>query len=189
MFGDHARGAIMKNDNLKIIDILRHSRHDWLNKLQLIKGNIALNKLERVNEIIDEIVMEANHHTRLSNLNIPKFATFILTYNWKRNKVTLEFEVWTEGLNLAMYDDCLLQWSEAFLDVLNNVVQDFSNNHLMISIQSLEQTPRFFFDFRGIIRDVAYLEDWLNTHQTLSKIHIVEKDMNREELTLALSVK
>ena len=29
------------------VDVLRQVRHDWLNKLQLIKGNLDLNKMER----------------------------------------------------------------------------------------------------------------------------------------------
>ena len=40
------------------VEVLRHARHDWLNKLQLIKGNLDLNELDRAKEIINEIVIE-----------------------------------------------------------------------------------------------------------------------------------
>ncbi|MDE5052244.1 Spo0B domain-containing protein [Niallia taxi] len=31
------------NRNRDTIEFLKHERHDWLNKLQLLKGNMALN--------------------------------------------------------------------------------------------------------------------------------------------------
>ncbi len=45
----------MKNNlnEWNIVDLLSHSRHDWMNKLQLIKGNLSLQKYERVNDIIE----------------------------------------------------------------------------------------------------------------------------------------
>ncbi|WP_312471145.1 Spo0B domain-containing protein, partial [Neobacillus sp.] len=39
-----------------IVEVLRHSRHDWLNRLQLIKGNLDLNRIDRAKAVIDEIV-------------------------------------------------------------------------------------------------------------------------------------
>ena len=60
------------------IELLRHVRHDWLNKLQLIKGNLDLNKIDRAKEIIDEIVIEAQNETKLSNLHFPNFTLLLL---------------------------------------------------------------------------------------------------------------
>ncbi len=60
------------------VDVLRHARHDWLNKLQLIKGNLDLNKPERVKQIIEEIVHEAQAEAKLSNLKIPLFASLAI---------------------------------------------------------------------------------------------------------------
>lgn len=58
----------------ELIHLLSHSRHDWMNKLQLIKGNLTLKKYDRVFEIIDEVVIEAQHESKLSNLRIPRAA-------------------------------------------------------------------------------------------------------------------
>ena len=60
-----------------IVEVLRHSRHDWLNKLQLIKGNLDLNRIDRAKAIIDEIVIEVQHESKLSNLHIPLFASLL----------------------------------------------------------------------------------------------------------------
>lgn len=47
--------------NWMIVEALSHSRHDWLNKLQLIKGNLALGKVGQAENIIDGIIVEAQN--------------------------------------------------------------------------------------------------------------------------------
>ncbi|WP_460138192.1 Spo0B domain-containing protein, partial [Priestia megaterium] len=70
---------------------------DWLNKLQLIKGNLALNRLDRANEIIEEIVNESKHESKheskLTNINMRLFAGFVMTYHWNNHAVRLDVEV------------------------------------------------------------------------------------------------
>lgn len=44
--------------NWTTIETLRQTRHDWLNKIQIIKGNLELNRIDRVKGIIDEIIVE-----------------------------------------------------------------------------------------------------------------------------------
>ena len=60
----------MKKD-WNIVEVLRHARHDWLNRVQLIKGYISLNNIERVNKILDEIIADAYQESKLSNMNMP----------------------------------------------------------------------------------------------------------------------
>ncbi|WP_082892657.1 Spo0B domain-containing protein [Rossellomorea aquimaris] len=33
-------------ENWGVVEALRHARHDWMNDLQLIKGNLDLNRLD-----------------------------------------------------------------------------------------------------------------------------------------------
>ena len=68
----------MINKEWNTVELLRHVRHDWLNKLQLIKGNLDLNKIDRAKEIIAEIVIETQNETKLSNLNFPNFTLLLL---------------------------------------------------------------------------------------------------------------
>lgn len=36
-----------QRERWSIVDALSHSRHDWMNKLQLIKGHLSLKKYDR----------------------------------------------------------------------------------------------------------------------------------------------
>ena len=105
------------------VEVLRHARHDWLNKLQLIKGNLDLNKLDRVREIINEIVIEAQNESKLSNLNIPQFASLLLTSNWENHSFQLEFEVIDELKCGSIDDKVLVNWTSLLFECLNEAIE------------------------------------------------------------------
>lgn len=144
------------------VDVLRHARHDWLNKLQLIKGNLDLNKPERVKQIIEEIVIESQQEAKLSNLKIPLFASLLLTANWEAYPFQVEFEV-IDGTQCSNLDDELLEeWTKSFLNCLRAVADVYTDNSLSCSIETQKNGIRFFFDFCGIIKDRENLSMFLD---------------------------
>ncbi|WP_301294369.1 Spo0B domain-containing protein [Peribacillus frigoritolerans] len=54
--------------NWTTIETLRQTRHDWLNKIQIIKGNLELNRIDRVKGIIDEIIDVFEGSTEMDGL-------------------------------------------------------------------------------------------------------------------------
>lgn len=167
------------------VDVLRHARHDWLNRLQLIKGNLALNKTERVKTIIDEIVMEAQQEANLSNLKLPEFATLLLTYNWESHSFQLEFEVLNEIECLGLDDQLLANWTSSFFACLHTAVEPYYDNHLSVSIEKLENGVRFFFDFSGIIKDKERLQKFLDVNQH-DLLTIKVQEFSQQELALEI---
>jgi stage 0 sporulation protein B (sporulation initiation phosphotransferase) len=171
------------NNDWSTIDVLRHARHDWLNRLQLIKGNLALNKTERVKEIIEEIVIEAQQEAKLSNLKIPQFAALLLTYNWQSHFFQLEFEVLNEIECLGLDDQLLADWTSSFFACLHTAVEAYYDNHLSVSIEMQDNGARFFFDFSGIIKDKERLQKFLDVNQhDLLTIKVLE--FSQQELAL-----
>ncbi|PKG24411.1 Spo0B C-terminal domain-containing protein [Niallia nealsonii] len=176
----------MKKD-WNTIDFLRHVRHDWLNKVQLIKGNLALNKEERVKEIIDEIIAEAQQEARLSNLEIPKFATLLLTCNWGNYCFQLEYEVLNDEKCQYIEDAVLTKWTTMFFNILNKSAKSFSENHLSVSIAPESNGIRLFFDFSGIIIDRALIDDFLHT-KSPENIKIQIRTLVEAEIALEVFV-
>jgi stage 0 sporulation protein B (sporulation initiation phosphotransferase) len=166
-----------------MIEVLRHSRHDWLNKLQLIKGNIDLNRIDRVNAIIDEIVIEAQHETKLSNLHIPLFASLLIRANWESNIFTLEYEVLQESGILYINELELTHWTEEFFACLNESITPLDENHIAVSIDSEEDGARFFFDFSGIIKYKARIEKFLSECST-KELGITVKEFTENDLAI-----
>lgn len=161
------------------VAMLRHVRHDWLNKLQLIKGNIDLNKIDHARRIIDEIVIETQNETKLSNLDMPQLTVMLLTHNWCNYAFRIEFEVVNDIRSGKMDDEALSQWLNKFFACLNESVHRYADNHLIISIEPEAKGIRFFFDFSGRIENKAFVEDFFNTTtigKTEQSLEITEQE-------------
>ncbi|WP_066292900.1 sporulation initiation phosphotransferase B [Bacillus sp. FJAT-29937] len=171
----------MKTD-WDVIEVLRFARHDWLNKIQLIKGNLALNKIDRAKEIINEIVVEAQAEAKLSNLNIPQFASLLLTYNWENHSFQIEYDVMESSVSGYLDDEWLTNWSRAFFNHLDSSIKPFHENHLSVTIEPQMDGTRFFFDFRGIIINKMQLEQFLETKGSTYP-EVVIQSWNEQELS------
>ncbi|WP_071460261.1 Spo0B C-terminal domain-containing protein [Bacillus massilinigeriensis] len=146
------------------IKVLQHVRHDWLNRLQLIKGNLSLNHVDRAKEIIDEIIVEARHEAKLTNLNLPQFASSLLTCNWDNHFFQLDYEIADLPHRGKIHDSLLAEWAEDLFSALDGSIEQFQDNHLSVLIEPLNDGIRFFFDFCGIIKDKSILKGFLENH-------------------------
>ncbi|XJZ26358.1 Spo0B C-terminal domain-containing protein [Bacillota bacterium Lsc_1132] len=168
-----------------IVEVLRHSRHDWLNKLQLIKGNLDLNRIDRAKAIIDEIVVEAQNETKLSNLQLPHFASLLMKANWENYFFQLEYEILQDTGAISIDEHELVSWTSLFFSSLNSAVAMFEENQLAITIVPLKEGARFFFDFHGIIKKKERIEQFLTDVSRLTMETTVKEF---SELELALEV-
>ncbi|KGM45536.1 sporulation initiation phosphotransferase B [Neobacillus niacini] len=163
-----------------IVEVLRHSRHDWLNRLQLIKGNLDLDRIDRAKAYINEIVIEAQHESKLSNFRLPLFASLLLKSNWENHLFQLEYEVLNDLEAVEINDDILSNWTKSFFICLDQAIEAFQENHLSITIQPQSDGVRFFFDFSGIIIKKELIEQFL----TGSQIEVTVKEFSENELGL-----
>jgi len=165
-----------------IVEVLRHSRHDWLNKLQLIKGNLDLNRIDRAKEVIDEIVIEAQHETKLSNLHMPLFASLLLKSNWINPSFKLEYEVFQDSESSTIDDVRITSWTNSLFSCLNRSIEAFQENHLSITIEPQSNGIRFFFDFSGIILQRELMEGFLSSHEEPLELEV--KEFTENELSV-----
>ncbi|MCA1056303.1 sporulation initiation phosphotransferase B [Rossellomorea aquimaris] len=153
------------SDNRGILDALRHARHDWMNDLQLIKGNLELNRVERAKQVIDTMVITAQNESKLCNLRLPLLAEWILTYNWSTHMVKLEFEVGAAGYSGYLDDERLVHICKGLMELLETTVESSAENQLSMIIDFSEEHPRFIFDFTGILKETDVLERWIEIQQ------------------------
>ncbi|WP_110927077.1 Spo0B C-terminal domain-containing protein [Bacillus massiliglaciei] len=135
------------------VDVLRQSRHDWLNKIQIIKGNLELNKLDRVKGIIDEIIMEAQQEARLSNLEMPRFVELLLTANWQQSSFQCDYEVVDMIEGSKELDEMIASWTSGYFNILAEQLDCHIENVLTISIFKNEGNGRWDFHLQGKLKD------------------------------------
>ncbi len=168
------------SENWGVVEALRHARHDWMNDLQLIKGNLDLNRTERARQVIEEIILVAQNESKLSNLKLPLFAEWVLTYNWSRRLIKLEFEVLQFESSHLLDDQELYHWCKEFFDLLESNVMNNVENQLSILINISKEQSRLIFDFTGILRNKSVMEDWIHNQQKLGKnieIELFQKEV------------
>lgn len=155
-----------------VVDALRHSRHDWLNRLQLVKSHLSLGGVDRVQELIEEFVGEAQQEARLISLKMPLFTELLLTYSWNSPPCQLEFEVLgEEQLPLTYFDQTMNKWTKELLGLLHQSVDPHVENHVCVTIEQEEKKTHFFYDFRGKLTDTKAITNWL-THCKDQPFHL-----------------
>ncbi|WP_018661008.1 Spo0B C-terminal domain-containing protein [Heyndrickxia acidiproducens] len=152
-------------ENWTTVEVLRHARHDWLNKLQLIKGYASLNKMENIKGIVEEIIQEAQQESKLSNLHLPGFAELLLTYNWEPHTFQIEFEILDVDTSLLPDDGRLAAWTKEFFSCVDRLAAPYDDNRLYVSIETFQSFVRFIFEFSGTIKTAGVLEDWLKQQE------------------------
>jgi stage 0 sporulation protein B (sporulation initiation phosphotransferase) len=172
----------MKNE-WNLVEALRHARHDWMNRLQLIKGNMDLGRMDRARQIIEEIVAEAQNESKLSNLRMPEFAELMLSYNWETHFIKVEFEV-LQAEDPDINDDLLYQWFSEFFSVMESSVKPYEENHLLVTIKICQKEARFELDFNGIITDKDSLQEWIENQAYPVTTHT----LNSEGLLMSLNL-
>ncbi|PLT32410.1 Spo0B domain-containing protein [Bacillus sp. V5-8f] len=151
------------NKDWKTVEVLQHSRHDWLNRLQLIKANIDLNRIDHVKAIIEDIIIETQNESKLSNLNMPEFVETLLTANWRSFLFRVEFEVISLKPDCGPLDDFMASWIENLFDCLSQTLGGYGENVLFVAIdENKQQNLRLSFELQGTIENESTLFDFLH---------------------------
>jgi stage 0 sporulation protein B (sporulation initiation phosphotransferase) len=162
------------------VELLRHARHDWLNQVQLIKANLSMNRPERVKEIIDEIIEASREEARLSNLKTPKFAEFLLLFNWNNNSLRIKYSVESEQADLSEMDDALFQAASFIAEAIVPHLSGYDEPVLAISLNPAAMQAAFLFH-GGLSRQDALREkvnDYFLAHKSMKVIetYTMEKE-------------
>lgn len=88
----------------ELIYLFGYFWYDWMNKLQLIKGNLSLQKYDCVFEMIEEMVIDVKYELKFLNLKILYLVFDFFMFNWKIYYMMFEYEVFGEIKDLLVYD-------------------------------------------------------------------------------------
>jgi stage 0 sporulation protein B (sporulation initiation phosphotransferase) len=172
-----------------MIKVLRHVRHDMLNDIQLLKGYMSLNQMDKVHDLIDKIIIEARAEGRLFNLRLEVFAEMLVTYNWEKHPIVLEYEVLEEPQDLSAYDDSITNWTMPFLAMLETNIDPMYEHNMIVSIELDGEDACFFFDFRGKLLEKETVEKWLHDNRNVNNLFVETIHVNHEEICTKLTTR
>ncbi|MFC0561815.1 Spo0B C-terminal domain-containing protein [Halalkalibacter alkalisediminis] len=170
-------------NQLDVLKALRQTRHDWLNVMQLIKGNLALKRYDRIEEIIEQVTQQSICESKISEIQATSVVYFLLTYNWFSSKMKLEIDVAGEVFSLEKNEVHLLRLCEEITEKLTNECTIDTENNLLITFLFTEHKCELTFDFQGKLQKK---EDWPSfLKKWESNVKLVE--MNEHECVLTAS--
>ncbi|MFZ3171772.1 MAG: ATP-binding protein [Carboxydocellales bacterium] len=94
--------------NQELLETLRAHRHDFINHLQVISGLIQLNKPQKAQDYLTQVVNELNNKKRISFVGRPEIDALLLKKLAQAQEMLIPFEVIAEsefkGLDILGYD-------------------------------------------------------------------------------------
>ncbi|WP_110936814.1 Spo0B domain-containing protein [Salipaludibacillus neizhouensis] len=102
-----------------VLNLLRHSRHDWLNHLQLINGYLSMGRVDKVEKLVEDIVNKAKNESHISHLKMDKVAEKLLTFNWGDHSFRISFEVITNESDWSQVEDTVYPFLEMLFQLLD----------------------------------------------------------------------
>jgi stage 0 sporulation protein B (sporulation initiation phosphotransferase) len=171
----------------EVLSILRHYRHDWLNHLQLINGYLAMGRVEKVESLINDMVIQAKNESHLSNLNMNEFAEKILTFNWEGHSFLLDFEVISETGDWSKWEQSIISYFEVIMNLLENHTKSGEEQHAIVVINDIDKKT-VEVDFQGSLRiDEEWCENISRIEQQYEN-HIEQIKWNESECYVKFAV-
>lgn len=180
-------GVTIMNQKEEVIEALQYSRHDWLNRLQLIKGNIALKRIDRVEQLIEEITNQMRTESVLTSLSAVELTHLLLTYNWSAKRFQLQYELDIDPQRVVIDDAFITTLLKRLFLKLNEHCNECSDNLLHVELIGLDQQLQMNFTLTGRIEKSDELLDFLTVDEQYSHNAIIQI-LNENELIMKIIV-
>ncbi|HET7615712.1 MAG TPA: Spo0B C-terminal domain-containing protein, partial [Bacillales bacterium] len=164
-------------------ELLSHTRHDWLNYLQLIKTNLALNRPERAKAIIEEITAKSRSESQLTQLKIPRIAVMLMTFNWGRHPYRLEYEVSRGERVLHDWEDELYEGLISLFDHMDEEADESYDNHVLLTLHTGKENFQLTIAFKGFLHHPDKLNETGLLHKSF---RVIEHYTSNEEWILTV---
>lgn len=114
----------------EMLSILQHYRHDLMNELQVIQGYLTMGKETIANDKINTMFGRFQEERKLIQLDIPKFALWLIRFNSIYDLCRLTYNIHIEDRGLSTKDERLLERCKQVIDRLPS--DTFFNIHITL---------------------------------------------------------
>lgn len=106
----------MTGQPLSVNEVLRFMNHDFLNQLQLIKTNLALENVEEANHVVTNISTKCSQFFQINGLNSEQLVEWLHTCEWRFPSINITMES-------DISDSSLVEWDVPLRDYLESTLQ------------------------------------------------------------------
>ncbi|MGL4819179.1 MAG: Spo0B domain-containing protein [Bacilli bacterium] len=172
----------------ELILCLRHLRHDWVNRLQLIKSYSALGQFDKLDEVIGSVVYEIEQESKLTRMGLERFLLFIHRHSWRRTSLEMDYEIIGTVPYLQEEEPVIIAWLEGFLTLLLEHLDDTESNSLHMSFETDDATY-LYGDFSGKFKNVEAWKHSLEKYIATSQLTVTLQNLEETTFTVAILLK
>lgn len=179
-------------DSKEAVKLFDHRRHDQMNDLQLLLSYTAMGKIDRVEKVLREKVDEANQERKLSNLNIPETALWVMSFNWNHDDIRLAYEIKLEKTDLSAYDDQIKRLSQRVMETIRLSFVSFYLYQLSFFIEPPARekaVAEVKLVIKGEFQSMEHLEERLKQISELEKVILIEEEKENTICTVSWNCK
>lgn len=148
-----------------IVYILKQYRHDWLNKIQLIKGNMELGRADRVEQLINEVILQSKSESDLSNLKMDRVASRLLTFNWDNHPYIILYEIIGGERDWRQKEDMIVKVLDEIFSILDQSARLGEENELLLVFYDVDKY-KLQIDFHGKIENDQLFKEKIKSVET-----------------------
>jgi hypothetical protein len=175
----------------KLIGIMSHARHQWMNDLQLLYGYLQLKKWDNLKPAMDKIKAKALQESYVSRLGVAELTAYLLTFESGGKSMSLDVELSEEvnlrslGLEADRLAECVRLLVAGF--DTHAVAPVDGSNGLSVEITRLERELAVEFVYSGLY-DKEALPHTIRRilEQYAEAVELEEDEYDEHRATLAL---
>lgn len=139
----------MTEQPLSVNEVLRNLHHDFLNQLQLIKMNLALENLDAANQVIDNISLKFQQTFVFNKLKCEHLVEWLNTCEWRFSSFNITIESDISDSIPAIWDIPLRDFLESTFQYVQKSVDPMVEQNCEIYIMSTEDKIEILFNLSG----------------------------------------
>lgn len=150
---------------LQPLELLRYVRHDWLNRMQIIQGQLYLGNVDKVQEYIIEIIEVEKSASYFTQLKCPKMTMLLFTHNWSSSGVLVKIKGEGKPHDWSQLDIPLYEFIQSLLLLLESHSDLYETHQLHIICHKMD----IYFDYSGKLHGVEQFYE--QVHEILQQEH------------------
>ncbi|TDQ37971.1 Spo0B C-terminal domain-containing protein [Aureibacillus halotolerans] len=143
------------------VELIRHYRHEWLNKLQIIHGNLQLNNTAEAERIVEQIIHATINESNLTNTGMDRLTEYLLTFSWTTRVCLIDYEVIGEVREIKTLDDAIYTFVSSFVDTIEHNADTSKEQWVAVTLELASDGVHCNLSFEGKLVDEAPLNRWL----------------------------
>ena len=128
----------LEKTTLTLQEVLRHSNHDLLNHLHLIRMNLDLNRVDEAKQIINDLSENCKMYSMTNKLGLTKTALWIQLFKWRFPAIMLQLHCDIDSPVEQIWDETIEQYLEKTIIHLYEKIDPFEEQVMVFRITSKE---------------------------------------------------